>query len=553
MKQKIQKILLFCAILFCNIALSVEIFKFGKVESLPSIGVSFPVLQSSRQEPLKTPEVSVYQFSQGSDVWLEKRYSAEELWLGTQHIGAWVDSGANILQLARCTILFPQEFRGTDVKQEGFDLMISEKSEKIKEARFLVVKNKLAQWLKDYAGLQVAGSPMDVKFGNQRVEEAFYVPVNLKNYYACFFRLNKRFPGQNNAPENWFCILFSSPNPLSNEDNRYIQEGLIRKISGVSQGASTGPYSVNKNRSKVVKEYPYSPVRERAKQSIEALSDWWYMESDNYIMISNHARAERAAEEILNELELLRSYYVKLFPPFDGVENMDVGVVRFFATTEEYIKYLEDEPLVGLSAQQTAGIFTSGRVELVIRNVTESESYKHSIISKIIRHEGLHQYFYLAFGCLNTSPWFNEGHATTFESTKIDRGRIFIQEDDTHFQKVSSVIKDLSITELEEYLRLFLSMDYKAFYSVNPEFNYSLAHCLVYYLHRGAPLERKQPYKDIIPRYLEELARNPNLENKMLRATDYAFAEVDLLGFARRFAEFMKNSRLRNEALRRPL
>jgi hypothetical protein len=68
-------------------------------------------------------------------------------------------------------------------------------------------------------------------------------------------------------------------------------------------------------------------------------------------------------------------------------------------------------------------------------------------------------------------------------------------------------------------------------------------------LHRGAPLERNQPYKNIIPRYLEELART----NDMTKATEFAFAEIEFKSFVRRFAEFMKNSRLRQDALRRPL
>lgn len=549
MKQIIQRIIMVAAFLFCNVALSAVAFRFGSLEQLDAVGISLPTLQGSTQEPLKTPEVSVYQFSRGNETWTEERYSAEELWFGTQHIGTWRDQDGNIQQLARCTTILPNEYLGTDIKQSSFDFIVSEKTTKISSNRFATEKHNLALWLNRYSGLEVVGNPIDVKFGNQKLIEAYKYQVKSLNYYVCFFRLDKRFPGQSLAPENWFCVLISSNIPFPSQANRYIQENLVRKIQGVGRSSSLGPYSVNKNRSRIVKKYPYSAVRERAKKSIEALNDWWYMESDNFIMLSNHSRAERAAEEILDELEILRGYYVKLFPPFEGVDKMDVGVVRFFATTDEYVAYLETEPLVGLSARQTAGIFTSGRVELVIRNVTDGDSYKHSIISPIIRHEGLHQYFYLAFGYSTTAPWFNEGHACTFEHTRIDNGKIQIKEDSDHFKFVQSVIKEMSASELEQYFLQFLLMDYQAFYSVTPEFNYALAHCLVYYLHRGAPLERNQPYKDVIPRYLEELARS----NDMTKATQYAFAEIDMKSFTRRFAEFMKNSRLRQDALRRSL
>lgn len=548
MKQKIQLGLIFAGLLFCNLAFGAVAFRFGKQEQLNAIGVSLPVLQGATQEPLKTPEVAVYEFRQGQETWLEERYSAEELWFGTQHIGTWRDDSGNVQQLARCTTILPNEYLGTDVLQTGFDFIISNEAEKISNNRFINVKHSLVRWLYCYSGLEVVGNPIDVKFGNQRLVEAYKYQVKASNYYVCFFRLDKRYPGQGLAPENWFCVLVSSSYTITNETDRYIQENLIRKISAVGK-SSTSPYPVTQNRSRVIKEYPYSPVRERAKKSIEALNDWWYMESDNFIMLSNHTRAERAAEEILNELELLRSYYIELFPPFDGVEKMDVGVVRFFATTDEYVAYLETEPLIGLDPRQTAGIFTSGRVELVIRNVTDGDSYKHSIISPIIRHEGLHQYFYLAFGYLTTSPWFNEGHACTFENTKIDRDKIYIQEDAEHFKLVQSVIREMSDSELELYISQFLVMDYITFYSTNPEFNYALAHCLVYYLHRGAPMERNQPFKEIIPRYIEGLSRY----HDMTKATQYAFAEIELQSFVRRFAEFMKNSRLRQEALRRPL
>lgn len=549
MKQKILLIIMIAAFLFCNVALSAVAFRFGNVEQLDAVGVSLPILRDSTQEPLKTPEVSVYQFRQGNETWVEERYSADELWFGTQHIGTWRDERGNTLQLARCTTILPEDFVGTDIQQEAFDSIIKERARKITSKRFLVEKEGLALWLKRYSGLDVAGSPISVSFGNQTLAEAYRFETTSPNYYVCFLRLDKRYPGQSLSPENWFCVMFSTPMAITNEGGRYIQENLIRGITGRKRVVGSGPYSAIKNRTRIKKEFPYSPVRERAKKSIEALNDWWYMESDNFIMLSNHTRAERAAEEILNELELLRSYYVKLFPPFEGVDKMEVGVVRFFATTDEYVAYLETEPLVGLSARQTAGIFTSGRVELVIRNVTDGDSYKHSIISPIIRHEGLHQYFYLAFGYLTTAPWFNEGHACTFEHTRIDNGKIQIKEDSEHFKFVQSVIKEMSASELEQYLTQFLLMDYRAFYSTNPEFNYALAHCLVYYLHRGAPLERNQPYKDIIPRYLEELGRS----NDMTKATQYAFAEIEMKSFVRRFTEFMKNSRLRQEALRRPL
>lgn len=549
MKQTIQLILISAAFLFCNAALGAISFRFGQQEQLDAVGISLPTLQGSTQEPIKTPEVSVYQFTRGNESWTEERYRAEELWFGTQHIGTWRDQRGNVQHLARCTTILPTEYIGTDVQQTGFDSIIAEKSRKITTKRFLVEKPNLAIWLNRYSGLEIVGNPIDVRFGNQMLAEAYRFQTSSPNYYVCFFRLEKRYPGQSLAPENWFCVIVASELPFSSEATRYIQDNLVRKITGPKRGVGSGPYSVNKNRSRIVKEYPYSPIRERAKKSIEALNDWWYMESDNFIMLSNHSRAERAAEEILNELELLRSYYVKIFPPFEGVEKMDVGVVRFFATTDEYVAYLETEPLVGLSARQTAGIFTSGRVELVIRNVTDGDSYKHSIISPIIRHEGLHQYFYLAFGYLTTAPWFNEGHACTFESTKLDRGKIQIQEDSEHFKLVQSVIKEMSASELEQYFTQFLLMDYQSFYSITPEFNYALAHCLVYYLHRGAPLERNQPYKDILPRYLEELARS----NDMTKATQYAFAEIDIKSFVRRFSEFMRNSRLRQDALRRPL
>lgn len=536
-------------LLFCNMAFGAISFKFGRQEHLDAIGISLPTLLDSVQDPLKTPEVSVYQFRQGDKTWIEERYSADELWFGTQHIGTWRDQRGNIQQLARCTTLLPNDFIGTDVQQTVFDSIIAESARKISNKHFISEKQELAIWLKRYSGLEIVGNPIDVRFGNQMIAEAYRFQTNAPNYYVCFFRLDKRYPGQSLVPENWFCVIVSTQTPITNDASRYIQENLVRKITGQKRVVGSGPYSVNKNRSRVVKEYPYSPIRERAKKSIEALNDWWYMESENFIMLSNHTRAERAAEEILNELELLRSYYVKLFPPLDGVEKTDVGVVRFFATTDEYVAYLETEPIIGLNPRQTAGIFTSGRVELVIRNVTDGEEYRHSIISPIVRHEGLHQYFYLAFGYLTTAPWFNEGHACTFENARIDRGVISIQEDTNHFKLVQSVIKEMSDSELEQYISQFLLMDYRAFYSTNYEFNYALAHCLVYYLHRGAPLERNQPYKNIIPRYLEELARS----NDMTQATKYAFEDIELKSFVRRFSEFMRNSRLRQDALRRPL
>ena len=92
----------------------------------------------------------------------------------------------------------------------------------------------------------------------------------------------------------------------------------------------------------------------------------------------------------------------------------------------------------------------------------------------------------------------------------------------------------------------FLALDYPRFYAV-PERNYALAWGVVYYLMRGAPLERGQPYANVIGAYRAELERGGDPE----RATAAAFADVDMKKFCGDFTSFWRTTKDRQDAMRK--
>ena len=95
------------------------------------------------------------------------------------------------------------------------------------------------------------------------------------------------------------------------------------------------------------------------------MDKWWYMDSPNYIMLSDNQAAEQFAAKLLDELERLRPYFIKAVPPFGEVEE-EVGVVRLFENEADYVAYLQGD-FAEMDPRMTAGIFSGSRRELVIR------------------------------------------------------------------------------------------------------------------------------------------------------------------------------------------
>lgn len=512
---------------------------FAEIEGLKLI---VPLPQGARENPLKPVEVLRYSLSNGQQTWIEDRSSALDLWAESQAVACWVDPYENVLTLARMNEVFPPGLEGMAITREAFENVM--RGDQLKLDRDSKPET-LAFWVSHFCGGKVTETPETLRINTSRITTLLKFKLEDPRTLAYAFRLNPGYPGQANAPHHWFALVLNLAELPNSDTDRLINDQLLGALKTTSSFEGTRARSVRKNRTQgALASVTASPSRARAQRSIEFLSDWWFMDSPNYIMISDHKSAEQFSGILLNDLEGLRPYFEQAIPHFAIATDM-IGVLRLFQNESDFMAYL-GEGVAGLDVQNTGGIFSGNRRELVIRPTSNVTSVGEGSIRSIIKHEGFHQYAFAAMGGISPSIWLNEGFACFFENCEVDRyGKLTINESRRFAKTIESLLKNKSM-DWNQFIPAFLMVEPQAFYS-NPEINYAVAYGLVYYLMRGAPLERNKPYATVLPAYLEELERSgdPNA------ATKAAFAKVDLKKFTDDFVRFWKTTKSRQDAQRK--
>ena len=518
--------------------------RFSQTAELDSIKILLPVLQGSRENPPKPLEVFRYTLTRGDQSWIEDRCNAVELWAERQFVACWVDPRGNVMTMARIRKTLPPALLGVQVTRDAFDRAIADAAfDVLPESDDAVV----AAWMETFCRSRAAGAPTTVKVNTSRLAETLQIPIEDPLTRAYAFRLNPQYPGQAKAENGWFALVLNLADRPDGDTDRAIRDGLIGGIKSTGFFDGSRATSVKKNRSRTppasVRE---SPGRERARASIAFMDKWWYMDSPNYIMLSDNQAAEQFAAKLLDELERLRPYFIKAVPPFGEVEE-EVGVVRLFENEADYVAYLQGD-FAEMDPRMTAGIFSGSRRELVIRPTSSAASNREGSVRDILKHEGFHQYVFLALAGRTPAAWFNEGFAGFFENCDIGSGSsgIVVGESKRHAALLERMVKDKDVDWVPA-MTAFLALDYPRFYAV-PERNYALAWGVVYYLMRGAPLERGQPYANVLGAYLAELDRGGD----PARATAAAFADVDMQKFCGDFTSFWRTTKERQDAMRKP-
>lgn len=524
-------------------AASVADLRFTDKVELESIRLWLPLPDSSRAIPSKPIDVRLYSVSNGEQTWIEERCSAVDLWFERQYDVCWVDAKGNVLTLAEINRHLPPALVGQYLTRESFESVIDSGEFTIDRRE---VSEKLAVWMANFCGSRVVGSPETLTVNKSRLAKVIQFKLEDPLTKAYAFRFNPQYPGQAEAPRNWFALVLSlSAAPDSNTD-RNVSDNLIGQIKTTSSLEGTRASSIRKNRSR----NPQADVREddvriRARRSIEFMEDWWYMDSENYILLSDSKTAEPFSVALLDELESLRPYFEAAVPKFKMAFD-NIGVLRLFENEADYIDYLRDDAL-GFDPRLTGGIFSSSRRELVIRPTSTITSDREGSVRSIIRHEGFHQYLFAALGGMTPSAWVNEGFAVFFENSEVlKNGDLEVHESGRHSEMLENLVKDTDL-DWEKLLPGFLDMDYSTFYA-NAEIDYAIAYGLVYYLMKGAPLERNKPYAEILPKYFAELEKSGDAEV----ASHVAFEKVDRNKFCNDFVSFWKTPKKRQDALRKP-
>ncbi len=542
-----RKALLFVTTLVSGILFSsgsaVAQVRFTSEATLDSISIILPVIRNARENPPKPLEITRWSFSDGQKTWTEERARVPELWIESQHAAGWLDlDGGNVQILARITKMPPQGLE----EQATREVFEAKMSSPVYDIDANTGESELAKWMAAFCGVRVDEMPVTLAVNKSRLDKVLQFNMSDPTLRAYAFRLNTGYPGQGKSPRNWFALVLKFSAEPDSAVDKAIQSDLLGKIKTTSSFDGTRAVSVKKNRTRsTTRQVHEGPVRDRARKSIEFMTTWWYMDTENYIMLSNHDAAEKFAGEILDEMEMMRTHYEVVAPKFPTADD-DIGVIRLFSDDVGYLSYLgEDFSMMDPTA--TGGIFSGARRELVIRPVSGNmRAEREGSIRGIIKHEGFHQYVFMAMDGISPSAWFNEGFASFFENCELDRrGAITVMESAYHSDILTDLIKRGDYN-WEDVLRSHLSIDYAQFYA-DAKQNYAVSWGLAYYLVRGAPNERGKPYANVIPAYLDALSKTGKAE----LATAAAFADIDLKKFSDDFTSFWTTVKKRQDAKQR--
>jgi len=491
---------------------------FAPAQNYPNLGLMLPNLARAKSEPLPMPEAHAYLLVGGEELAREDRFAPRELWYNSQCCARWRDSAGNRLAIGRATRRLPA-FSEEHISRERFGAAMAD------DANLVVPQNKqhVNEWVATFVDAPVY-PPEAVKLNGVTLDGVLFYPCATSTELVYAFHPRRVGNAKN---FDWFCVTLHAPGEADAEALRkQFEEQFIGRIAlpprtSKDEGVEAEEVSTLRKGEKSP-DQPNHPVRVEARRSVENYGDWWFAETDGYIILSDVQTeiGKSVIRDLQDTLPALRQAYAKLVPPLTR-EN-EVALIRLFQTRDDYVRY------VGEDQAWSSGMWMPARRELVLYQQASKDD-----LMRIIRHEAFHQYLSHATCMLGAAPWLNEGHACLFENATADRkGKVSLKEDPDRCSLLLENI-EAAVALLPSLLRATHDEFYEGT-TGGRKLKYAMAWGLAYYLQKGAPLERNTPFKNILPDYAAALAQTRDRE----QATLLAFKDVDMAVFQANFREF---------------
>ncbi len=517
--------------------------RFLELKNLPNSGIKFKLMPKSAEAPLPTPQTATYTMrSSTGETSRKEMYSPYELWIHDQHAGIWSDSAGNMLSLAIVRYPLPTGFKHHHAPREDYEA----------EATKLLEKQKgwdipsLTAWARDYLKDQTitAEAPKQRPFKFSALAE-FTFAKDSQRRWAYAFVLNKSAAGQQLAPQHCFFVYIEAAAGVDAQraaqavKNEFIRSIGVPPMSAEHKVAASRAFQVGRKNNlsgNDDRSDEYKRSRDVVKQSIANLKDWWFAETEHFILLSNlNTRYRSTLTDLQKNIEHLRYAYELLMPPTKAISA--VSVIRVPGSAAEYKGY------VGPNYEWSGGIWMPARRELVIRPMEggSSKQQKEQMLSTTY-HEGFHQYLFYALDQGQAHPWFNEGHACFFESVTLNNTRFVIEEHPHMTRDVDAIMKSKALD-----VASLIDMDYKQFYAGNDaarKNNYASAWLLIYYLRKHAAFDSSSPYARIPQVYFSELAKSRD----SAAANTKAFQGIDISALQQDIEEFWQSRNMRVKA-----
>ncbi len=432
------------------------------------------------------PRAQAYLVTSGDGAMrLEDRYEVADLWIAREMVGRWMDAEGRVFSVAGLDTQLPAFLNERKARAQFVKELVPAKNKEKEELHQLV--NMLSPV--EPAGAKEYTKPRQKPRGYKDVR--YYEGTN-EHAIVCAYLPDR--PGATWALASWELL---DEDDLE-EKREIFEEEFFKKKLEVAY--------TNKLPAADLSEREL--LRDAARHSVDAYDNWHFTSSDEYVVLDNLHWNRQFVTEFTNEMPRLRKQYAAAFPsPIEGSNVLCTA--RIYANRAEYLE------AVGEDMQWSAAYWSPARRELVAY-LPEGGSPE---LMKTIRHEAFHQYLSYATAMISAAPWINEGYAQYFEEPNSATWKLTTRDDKPTTEDVA---------RYAELIPLLIKMDYDEFYAgtdAERRLKYRLAWSIAYFLEKGAPLVRFQPFATLRADYINAVLRTHDRD----AATDAAFASDERL------------------------
>lgn len=381
-------------------------------------------------------------------------------------VGLWQGDS----QLGVAPRLEVRYWKAGGIKTEWDDTPMPELSE-IEKARFMRMKSaagSFTEWMTRFEKTRDFKHENEITIRSKDGTEGRLIEgksrVDSQHYYIATFAKDEREYG----------ILYRA-NDRDWEDASRVFQGSIKSFRILDEVGVVDNIKV-KNFSGTDEEQ-----ERRIKARIGLPSDWYALDTEHYIFVSN--AEPKLLRDLSKRIENLRvNYFEKFFPPIGEITAL--SIVRVCKDRDSYLAYG--------APPGSAGYWWTLTEELVFYQ--DRNDLRGSF--ETLHHEAFHQYIYYALGDAAPHTWFNEGNADYFAGAKFSGGRFRIGKRPGRATAMKGFIAEGDVFPLAH----LISMSQSEYYARNGR-GYPQGWALVYYLREeaGGNLRR------ILPTYYETL------------------------------------------------
>ena len=323
-------------------------------------------------EATPTPPLESYRFMSqkpdGSVIEFDA-FDPEQLWRRDQRLGAWADKDGN-----RYELVAPKSRRGGPYPRT---LVTREEYDKVQERTGTLKPSALGMWIGEWTGA-TCGKPQALRpVGGIRLAQF----AEAGNAAVLVFFLK-------DTPQQPYALIIT---PSEDPPARW-RTPLQRALAGF---ASAG---------------------RGLSGTAQAAGGWITLDKPPYRLHTDLPKRDRKwLDTLLADMTAIRAAYTQALPEPKGTK-IPTSVIRVFANPDEYRAHS------GEGMEWSSGHFSSLERELVVMGDSEEDDRerRREDIRSITFHEGWHQYLFLITpGNAAVPIWFNEGHATFFETFTV--------------------------------------------------------------------------------------------------------------------------------------